>query len=178
MFNLILGPQRYDFFLVIGSSAGENAILFWQLYKSGRRLGEISHGAPSCLWNVSEAYLLGFGDEFDFYEGSLGEILDSKRTACGEGCSKELGVHLVHGPEIGDLAQEDGSLHHIVEIETFALQDGAGVKQALLGLFFDTSLRKCAGLGDDGQLARYEDEIAGADSLAVGTDGGGSLVSV
>ena len=122
--------------------------------------------------------LLGFGDEFDFDEGTLGQVLDCEGAAGRVGGGEELGIYLVHRAEIGDLAQEHGGLDHIVQVKAFALQDGTRVKQALTRLLLYASLGECPGLGDDGQLARHKDEIARADGLAVGPDGGRCLISV
>ena len=122
--------------------------------------------------------LLGLGDEFDFDQGGLGEILHGECATGGEGGRKELGIDLVHGAEVGDVAEEDGGLHDIAQVEPLTLEDGTCVEQALAGLFLHASLGEGSGFGDDGQLARYEHEVAGADSLVIRTDGSRCLVSV
>ncbi len=122
--------------------------------------------------------LLGFGDEFDLDEGAFGQVLDGERATSGVGGREVLGVDLVHRAEIGDVAQEYGGLDHIVEVEALALQDGAGILQALVGLLLNAALGECSGLGDNGQLARNEYDVTGADGLAVGTNGSGCLVGV
>jgi len=122
--------------------------------------------------------LLGFGDEFDFDEGSLGQVLDCEGAASGVGGGEVLGIYFVHGAKISNVAQEYGGLYNIVEVEALALQDGAGIFQTLVGLFLDAALGEGSGLGDDGQLARNEYDVTGADGLAVRTNGSGSFVGV
>ena len=122
--------------------------------------------------------LLGFGDEFDLDEGAFGQVLDGERATSGVGGREVLGVDLVHRVEIGDVAQEYGGLDHVVEVEALALQDGAGILQALVGLLLNAALGEGSGLGDDGQLARNEYDVTGADGLAVGANGSRCLVGV
>lgn len=122
--------------------------------------------------------LLGLDDEFDFYQGALGEVLDGECAACRVGCGEVLGVNLVHGAEVGDVTEENGGLYHVLEIESLTLEDGTGVLEALVSLLLYASLGECAGLRDDGQLARYENEVAGTDGLAIRSDGGGCFVCV
>jgi len=122
--------------------------------------------------------LLCLGDEFDFDEGALGEVLDGKCTTGGVGSGEILGINLVHGAKVGDVAKENSGLNDVVEVQSLALQDGTCVLEALVSLFLYATLGECSGLGDDGELARNEDEIAGADCLAVGSNGSRCLVGV
>jgi len=122
--------------------------------------------------------LLCLGNEFDFYQGSLGQVLDGECASGGVGSGEVLGIDLIHGAEVGDVAQEHGGLDHVVQVQSLALQDGTGILEALVSLLLYTPLGECPSLGDNGQLARNEHEIAGADGLAVGPDGGGCLVGV
>ena len=130
--------------------------------------------------NIISGSMLGLslGDEFDLNEGALRQVLNSEGAAGGVGCGKELGIDLVHGTEVGDLAQEDGGLNDVAQVQTLTLEDGAGIEQALIGLFLDASLGEGASGGVDGQLARDENEVAGADSLAVRSNGSRCLIGV
>ena len=121
---------------------------------------------------------LCLGDEFDLDESALGQVLNGEGAASGVGCREELGIDLVHGTEVGDLAQEHSGLNDVAQVEALALEDGAGIEQALISLFLDASLRESAGGGVDGQLARDENEVAGADSLAVRSNGSRCLIGV
>ena len=143
------------------------------------RISPALDGANTGLCIISGSMLgLCLGDEFDLNEGALGQVLDGEGAASGVGCGEELGIDLVHGTEVGDLAQEDGSLNDVAQVEALALEDGAGIEQALIGLFLDASLRESAGGGVDGQLARDENEVASADGLAVRSNGSRCLIGV
>ena len=58
------------------------------------------------------------------------------------------------------------------------IEDGGEVRECLLGLRGDVVADELAGGGVDPELARGEDEVAGADRLAVGAGGGRGGIGV
>ena len=92
------------------------------------------------------------GYHLDFNEGALGQVANGKRATGRDWLGEEFCIDLVHRAEVGDVTQQHGGLDHMLEIEALALEDGAGVEQALTGLFFNASLGEGASLGVDGQL--------------------------
>ena len=112
------------------------------------------------------------GYALHFHQGSLRKGFHGNGAAGRERGGEKLGIHLVHGAEIGHIGQKDGGFHDVAQRQAARLENGLGVGDALAGLLLDAALRECAGGGVDGQLAGNEDESGtGIDSLAVRADG-------
>ena len=105
----------------------------------------------------------------------LGKGFHGDCGACGERLAEELGIHLVHGSEIIHVGQIHRGLDHVAEVESRLLEYGLGIEDALPGLFFYSALWKLSRCRIDGQLARGKDKSTGANGLAVGANGLGSL---
>ena len=99
---------------------------------------------------------LTHGNHLDFDQGPLGQVAHSECRTAGEGLLEELGIDLVHGPEVGDVAQQHGGLDHVVQAQPLALEDGLGVEQRLSCLLLDASVGECARGGVNGELSRQE----------------------
>ncbi len=85
------------------------------------------------------------------------------------------GVEGVKGGEVGHVFEEDGAFDHVIEGEARAGEKAFDIGEDLEGLAGEVGGVDFAGGGIDGDLAGREEEVAAADGLGVGTDGGGGV---
>ncbi len=162
-----------------GPSEPESEILSFKLQGHPVRDCKFSkfYGFASILFPFLEG--LPRRDALDLHQGAFRERLDGDGAAGREGGGEELGVHLVHGGEVGHVGQENRGLHHVGKAQSRRFEDGAGVGEALPGLDLHVTFREGAGGRVDGQLPGNENEAdAGVDGLAVRPDGGRGFFSV
>jgi hypothetical protein len=74
-------------------------------------------------------------------------------------------VHLVHPREIAEVGQVDRGLDEALETAPRRLQDRLEIREDLLGLLLDRVADDLTVIRPQRQLARGEDEIAGANGL-------------
>ena len=114
-------------------------------------------------------------DALDLDEGALGKCAHLHGAAGGVGLGEATAVDLVHCVEIGDVCEEDGGLHHVVEGGASGGEQGLDVLECLLGLR-DHAVRQLAGHRVETQLAGKEGEVAGGNTGGVGAEGRGCLL--
>src|SRR5450759_4257183 len=101
------------------------------------------------------------GDRLDLHAHVLGQARHLHRGARREGLAEVLRVHLVDGAEVVHVLQEDGGLHHVLQAEAGGGQYQGEVVESLVCLILGCVAHDLA-LGVQGELARHEDEVAGA----------------
>ena len=67
---------------------------------------------------------------------------------------EEARVHFVHGIDVGEVLQEDGDLHDVIERDVDAREDSLDVLEALSGLLGDAADHDLVRHGVDGELSR------------------------
>ena len=134
--------------------------------------GRIAH-----LFIVFPKVRLLYSYGFDFHHHAHRKCLDGEGGAGGRVGAVILGINLVHGFEVGHVAEQAGRFHHVSEGVAGLFEDGADVLHHLFGLFFN-------GVGDlagGGIYRNLTGDVEGSvdfNGLAVGTDGLGSFVGV
>src|SRR5918996_27152 len=89
-----------------------------------------------------------------------------------------FGIDLIHGGELGHVAQEHRRLDYLFERRAGGFQNGFQIFQDLSRLSGDSSLDQVARLGIEGNLSRRVDKTIGLDCLRIRPDGFGSFVAL
>ena len=100
MFNLILGPQRYDFFLVIGSSAGENAILFGNYVNQDGALAKYRMGHRPVYGTFPRLIYWASAMSSISTRAPLGRSLTANAQRAGNGAVKNSAYTSFMGPKL------------------------------------------------------------------------------
>ena len=122
------------------------------------------------VWHVDGSEM---GDDFNFHVRALGQRGHLDGGAGREIFGEIFGVHFVHAGEVGQVGHEDGAFHDVAEGEALVVQDGFDVLEDAFGLGFDVAGHEGAIRRIQRDLAGGEQEVADADGVVVGADGGG-----
>ena len=113
---------------------------------------------------------------FYFHQRALGQVFNRYGRTCREGLGEELGIYLVHGNEVGHIAEEDSCLHNMGQVGTSRRQHLRGIGEHLACLLLYATFYKVAGGRVNGYLAAAEYHTIHFYRLAVGTNGRRRLV--
>lgn len=114
-------------------------------------------------------------DHFDLNQSAERKLCDLDRGA-GWLVSFEAGfIECVHFGEVTHILKEHGSFNDILHFKTHAAEETFYVSKNLSGLTFHVRGLNFAGSWIDRNLAGTEKEIARANRLGVGADGGWSF---
>lgn len=124
---------------------------------------------------TSESLLL-HRDEFEFAKNILGKPGNFDTASGGLVGRVELFVDGIELGKVTHVLEEDGSLENVADVSVGSIHDGLDVLEHLLSLGFDSTFDDLHGFWDKRDRARSIDQSIVLDSLAVRTDGLGSLV--
>jgi len=124
---------------------------------------------------IRRVAVAGLGYGLDLHPAPEGEGGDLDGGAGRRVGLEELTVDLVHAGELVDVLEEDRAFDHVLQARASGLEDGLEVLQGLVSLALDVGSGEVLGSRTNAQLAGGEDEIAQADALGIGADGGRRL---
>ena len=74
------------------------------------------------------------GYHLNLHQSALGEVANGESRTSGIRLLEELGIYLVHGTKVGDVAQQHGGFHHVVQVKTSTLEDCLSIEKRLASL--------------------------------------------
>lgn len=107
---------------------------------------------------------------------AFGQILHCYGRAGREGLGEELSIHLVHGNEVGHVAEENCCLDNMGQVGSCCCQYLRGIGEHLSCLFLDATFYECSCGRVDGDLTTAEYHTICLYRLAVRADSGRCLV--
>ena len=118
------------------------------------------------------------GDDFDFDQGIFGQPGylhgGARRSGAAIGL-KIFSINCIHSGEVGHIFKEDRRFDDAGEVQSCGGENGLQVLENAMGLGLDAACNQLSSSGVDGDLAGGKNEIANANCLGVGPDGGRRL---